>query len=35
MSVIIRDPKDKSIYIYTKGADLTVKELLRPHEKDL
>ena len=35
MSIVIRDPNDKSIHIYTKGADSTVKELLRPNEKDL
>lgn len=35
MSVIIKDPQTKSICVYTKGADSTVKELLRPNEKDL
>lgn len=29
MSVIVRDPQSKSIILYTKGADSTVKELLR------
>lgn len=35
MSVIIKDPQTKSICVYTKGADSTVKELLRPNERDL
>jgi phospholipid-translocating ATPase len=30
MSVIIRDPQSKKIVLYTKGADSTVKELIRP-----
>jgi magnesium-transporting ATPase (P-type) len=35
MSVIIRDAQTKQITVYTKGADSTVKELIRPNEKDL
>ena len=35
MSVIIRDPQSKGIILYTKGADSTVKELIRAGEKDL
>lgn len=35
MSVIIRDTQTKQITLYTKGADSTVKELLRPNEKDM
>lgn len=29
MSVIVRNPVSKKVEIYTKGADSTVKELIR------
>ena len=35
MSVVVRDPQTKKITLYTKGADSTVTELLRPGQKEL
>lgn len=33
MSVIVRDPKDKKIKMFTKGADSIVKLRLSPNSK--
>lgn len=35
MSVIVRDPATKRIELLTKGADSTVKVLLRPGQPDI
>ena len=35
MSVIVRDPKTRKIELLTKGADSTVKALLRDGQRDL
>lgn len=35
MSIIIRDPQTRRIELYCKGADSTVKALLRPGQLDL
>ncbi len=35
MSVIVRDPNTRRIELLTKGADSTVKALLRPGQNDL
>lgn len=35
MSIIIKDPQTRRIELLCKGADSTVKEMLRPGQKDL
>jgi magnesium-transporting ATPase (P-type) len=35
MSVIVRDPATRRIQLLTKGADSTVKALLRPGQNEL
>ena len=35
MSVIVRDPATRKIQLLTKGADSTVKALLRPGQNEL
>jgi len=35
MSVIVRNPANNKIELYTKGADSTVQELIRSNQPDL